>query len=150
MNTDSSHLHACRHRALLEKPGEEASPAPGARISLLYPVTLSNAPVWSLLLAVCFALHWVCVQQYKWHPQGLPSACPKQHLIIVGLSSHEAQSHFHPLCPFMGVLLINSNSRGNIKPTILPLGPFACLSDFFPDSYPDINSFSNLVFMVQK
>lgn len=82
--------------------------------------------------------------------QGLPSACPKQHLIIVGLSSHEAQSHFHPLCPFMGVLLINSNSRGNIKPAILPLGPFACLSDFFPDCYPDINSFSNLVFMVQK
>lgn len=31
--------------------GDEASPAPDAGISLLYPVTLSNAPVWSLLLA---------------------------------------------------------------------------------------------------
>ncbi|KAI1240518.1 Serine/threonine-protein kinase MRCK alpha, partial [Lamprotornis superbus] len=44
--------------------GDEASPAPDARIDLLYPVTLSNAPVWCLLLAepasgglLCYALH---------------------------------------------------------------------------------------------
>lgn len=44
-------------------PGDEAPPAPGAWIGLLYPVTLSNAPVWSLLLAepasgglLCYAL----------------------------------------------------------------------------------------------
>lgn len=135
-------------------PGDEASPAPDAWMGLLYPVTLSNAPVWSLLpaeplsggllccaLDLCQAIQLECSESSVW---------PKQPLMIVNLSSHEVQSHFHPLHPFTGVLLINSNSRGNIMPTKLPLGPFACLSDFSPDCYPDINSFSNLVFMTQK
>lgn len=63
--------------------------------------------------------------------QRLSSVWPKQHLMIVNLSSHLVQSHFHPLHPFMGVLLINSNSRGNIKATVLPLGPFAVCQTVF-------------------
>lgn len=85
------HLHACRHRAILEKPEEEASPAPDAWISLLYPVTLSNAPVWSLLLAV-WRVALPCTGFVSSNTTGsaqrLTSAWPKQHLIIVNLSRH--------------------------------------------------------------
>lgn len=135
------HLHSYRHRPVLEtRPPQLLMPGSICCIQLRSQMHLSGPCCWqSQRLEGCFAMHCICVTQYNWLSweavfclaQAAPDCCESE-------QSLSTEPFCHTLHPFMGVLLMNSNSRGNIKPTTLPLGPFAFSQTFFPDCYPDI------------